>query len=262
MRTALKRVGAVFGLALLLSASMPVWPQEPSSTESPTRAQQFAALPDWRGVWFYEGAQDAGISGILSNDAFRPPIMNPGGPWKDESRAQLFEIFAQSTARKANGWGFPMMMSSLTPLQFVVTPDEVLVLTAYRDLRHIYTDQRPLSAEEDREPSTWGESIGHWEGDTLVIETVAVRRPAVYSQVGPPLSDNARYIERLRKTGADRMELEMMIEDPATLTAPHSFKVAYVRAEGLDRLFYDDFTNDRSELENGVFAILPPKEKQ
>jgi hypothetical protein len=149
-------------------------------------------------------------------------------------------------------------MSGAAPLQFLVTPHETLILNVYRDVRHVYTDGRPLPPEEDRWPTTWGESIGHWEGDTLVIETVSVEEPIKYFFVVPPLSSKARYVERIRRVGPDRIENEITIEDPETLTGPWTQTMAYVRAEGLDRLIHEAFTNDRSAVEGGVFTILPP----
>ena len=149
---------------------------------------------------------------------------------------------------------------SLTPLEFVVTPGQTLIFTIYRDVRRIATDGRALSPLEDRWATAWGESVGRWEGDTLVIETVAVRQPNLFFRA-PPFSEAAKYTERLRMVSPDRIEGEMTIEDPEALTAPWTVRQAYVRAEGLDHLVMDTFSNDRTSLEDGLFAILPPEEE-
>jgi len=224
-------------------------------------APAFAEGEDWNGVWFTEQGAGTQISGFLAADDSRRenqlPLLDRTAPWTEEARTQLEARLAQGAISKSDGWGYPMMMMSLTPLEFVVTPEQVLILTTYRDVRRIATDRRGLSAPEDRWVTAWGESIGRWEGDTLVIETVAVRQPNLFFR-SPPLTEAARYTERLRKTGPDRIEGEMTIEDPEALTAPWTVKQVYVRAEGLDHLVLDTFSNDRSELEDGVFAILPP----
>jgi len=98
------------------------------------------------------------------------------------------------------------MMDGAPPLQFVVTPEETLIFNTYRDLRHIYTDGRAHPPEEDRWPTTWGDSVGRWEGDTLVIDTVSVREPNKYFGISVWLSDGAHYTERLRMTSPDRIE--------------------------------------------------------
>lgn len=145
-------------------------------------------------------------------------------------------------------------------LEFVVTPEQTLILTIYRDVRRIATDGRALSAPEDRWVTAWGESVGRWEGDTLVIETVAVRQPNLFFRA-PPFSEAAHYTETLRKVGPDRIEGELTIVAPEALTGPWTLKQAYVRAEGLHHLVYDTFSNDRTTLEDGLFAILPPEEE-
>ena len=219
--------------------------------------------PDMTGVWFTEQGAGVQISGFLAGDdarrASQLPLVDLDAPWTDEARARFRERLSQAAISKSEGWGYPMMMASLTPLQFVVTPDETLILTIYRDVRRIATDGRPLSPPEDRWATAWGESVGRWEGDTLVIETVAVRQPNLFFRA-PPFSEAAHYTERLRLAGPDRIESELTIEDPQTLTRPWTVELAYVRAEGLDHLVFDTFSNDRTTIEDGVFAIEPPQE--
>jgi len=108
--------------------------------------------------------------------------------------------------------------------------------------------------------SWMGNSVGRWEGDTLVIDTVSVRNPNRYFFSSPPLSEEAHYVERLRMTGPDRIESVMTIEDPVALEQPYTVELVYVRASGLDRLINDAYDNDRSEVENGLFTIVPAAE--
>jgi hypothetical protein len=217
------------------------------------------SLPDWKGVWIAEGLT-ADISGFPPPTARFYKLYGVEAPWNEEGRARFETMLASQGDRKADGWGFPMMMDSAAPLQFLVTPHETLIINMYRDVRHIYTDGRDHPAEEDRWPTTWGDSIGRWEGDTLVIDTVSVRDPTRFFFSSPPLSEQAHYVERLRKTDPDRIESVMTIEDPVTLAEPWVIELVYVRATGLDRLVHDDYDNDRSELDGGIFTIMPPKE--
>ena len=93
-----------------------------------------------------------------------------------------------------------------------------------------------------------------------MIETVAVRNPVKYFYFAPPLSDNAHYAERIRRTGPDSMDIEMTIEDPATLTGPWTVKWKLNREKYVECLVHDAQSNDRTGVEGGVFTIQPPKE--
>jgi hypothetical protein len=215
------------------------------------------ALQDWSGFWIGEGLR-AEISGFPSGGNYK--LLGGDAPWSEEGRKRVEGTRRRQADQKANGWGFPLMMNSAAPLQFLITPHETLIINVYRDVRHVYTDGRSLPGEEDRWPTTWGTSVGRWEGDTLVIETVSVRNPNRYFFSSPPLSEQARYVERLRKTGPDRIESVMTVTDPVALSAPWVVNLVYERAKGLDRMINDDYDNDRSEVEDGLFTILPPGE--
>jgi hypothetical protein len=233
------------------------------SKPSDPRTETFARLPDWSGIWIFEDAYETGISGFpddIGQAAARPRLLiNPADPWTPLGREKMAAMFAGSGTRKAQGWGYPMMMTSPAPLQFLITPEETLIINIYQEVRHIYTDGRDHPQAEDRWVTTWGDSIGHWEGDTLVIDTISVREPIKYFQMVPPFSDEAHYVERLRLTAPDRIETEITVEDPTILAQPLVVKSAYKRTPNLDRLMHDAFENDRSEVDGGAFTILPTK---
>ncbi len=216
------------------------------------------SLPDWRGVWIAEGLV-AEVSGFPGPSA-EYKLLGQDAPWNEQGMARVRVARANQADQKADGWGFPLMMNAAAPLQFLIAPHETLIINVYRDVRHVYTDGRDHPAEEDRWPTTWGDSVGRWEGDTLVIDTISVRDPNRYFFSNPPLSDQAHYVERLRMTAPDRIESTMTIEDPATLSAPWVVELDYVRLTGLDRLIHDAYVNDRNEVEGGVFTIVPPNE--
>jgi hypothetical protein len=219
---------------------------------------QAQSLPDWQGIWIAEGLTPE-ISGFPGQGA-QYKLLGQDAPWSEHGLARVRVAQENQADQKADGWGFPLMMNAAAPLQFLITPHETLIINVYRDVRHVYTDGRDHPAAEDRWPTTWGDSVGRWEGDTLVIDTVSVRDPNRYFFSNPPLSDQAHYVERIRMIGPDRIESVMTIEDPTTLTKPWVIQLAYVRATGLDRMINDDYDNDRSEVENGLFTILPPNE--
>jgi len=115
--------------------------------------------------------------------------------------------------------GMPGIMGQPYPMEFLMTPGQVtIVIEAYNQIRHIYTDGRPLP--EDPDPNFYGTSIGHWEGDTLVAETVGFEQ--IPRGINFPYSDKMKIVERFRLTAPDTMSIETTIVDPEALTAPYS----------------------------------------
>jgi hypothetical protein len=255
----------VFAAALALGmglATAPVLAQEDASPAA--RAEEFARLPYWPGYWVSEYTAGTTISGLAPaflearERGTAPPVFDSlnGGqaPWNEEGRRRWTDLRARAPGLKATGWGFPMMMNAATPIQFLVTPEEVLIINAYNEARHVYMN-RPMFDEADLWPTVLGTSVGRWEGDTLVIETIMVANPSEYFHGAPPLSEEARYVERIRMDG-DRLVSDVTIEDPTTLTEPWTAQVTWLRDEGFDRMIQIDWDNDRTGVgEDGVNTI-------
>jgi hypothetical protein len=259
------------GAVLLISIALASCAQKDSGPGQTTPA----ALPDWSGVWAAEGLPFVGVDGFPFMDADPanvetvPPaltVFNAAAPLNTKTRAAVQTLLAETrgdvgrTPNGATGWGFPLMMQSPPPIQFLVTPQETLILNAYRDVRRIYTDGKARPPVEDRwPPTTWGDSVGHWEGDTLVIETIDVREPREYFGLVLPFTSRARYTERLRRTSPDRIEGEMIIEDPDVLEQPMIVSLAYRREDVVSRLVLDSFGVDRTGFDGEFNTIESPE---
>jgi len=123
--------------------------------------------------------------------------------------------------------GMPEIMGWPYPIEFIYSPGRVTIaIESDSQVRRIYTDGRGHPSDPD--PSFNGDSIGHWEGDTLVVETVALD-PTTEIAPGVGHSDRARIVERIRKTGPDVLEIATTIEDPKVLTAPWTTTRRFVR---------------------------------
>ena len=256
------RLGAALAGAALLMVS-PAQAQGDSEAHA-RRVAAFAELPYWPGYWVSEQYADTTIGGFSGpRPAGAPPIMRLNGfdaPWNEEGKRRQAEAARLRPGRKAMGWGYPMMMDAATPVQFMITPEETLIVNAYGETRHIYTDGRAMPAAEDMWPTVWGTSIGHWEGDTLVVETVQVQMPFTYFHGAPSLSEEAVYRERIRQEG-DHIVTDYVIEDPVTLTAPWKVTIRLAREDAFDRMVQMDFSNDRTGNEDGVNTIEPPTDE-
>lgn len=234
-----------------------------AAQEELSRAERFARLPDWSGIWVIDGAGgEIDVNGYPRRSGLEDwRLLGFDAPYNEETRArfnrELPAILEQSGRLKAGGWGYPIMMEAATPFQFLITPEETLILNFYREARHIYTDGRSLPAEEDRWPTPWGESVGRWEGDTLVIETVSVQQPGIFNIHLPLLSEQARYVERMRMIDPDHIASEFTVHDPATLREPWVVNLVYRRDTDYDRMFHMEFENDRTAIEAGGLTLEP-----
>ena len=199
-----------------------------------------AKLPDFTGVW------EAGLGGGggRAAQAAKGPAANGPAPGAPAGRGagrggpgraagpSLTPAYAAKAKEQPAGPppeenltanclppGMPGIMGQPYPMEFLMTPGQVtIVIEAYNQIRHIYTDGRPLP--EDPDPTFYGTSVGHWEGDTLVSETVGFAQ--VPRGITFPYSDKMKIVERFHLTGPDTMSIETTIVDPEALTTPYS----------------------------------------
>jgi len=115
--------------------------------------------------------------------------------------------------------GLPRVLYSSLPLKIVKAPGELIMLFEYDSLRReIYTDGR--AHDTSLGPSWMGDSIGHWQGDTLVVDTVNLNDKTWLDRVGHPHSDALHIVERFRRINHDHLLDDITIEDPKTYTKP------------------------------------------
>jgi hypothetical protein len=117
--------------------------------------------------------------------------------------------------------GVPRIYFHPFPLQIAMLKDQVVLMYEYdHTVRHVFTDGR--KHPEDAEPTWLGHSIGTWEGDTLVIDTVGQKEGTWIDRVGRAHSDQLHVIEKYRKTAADNLQIEVTIDDPKAYTQKFS----------------------------------------
>jgi hypothetical protein len=115
--------------------------------------------------------------------------------------------------------GFPRIFLHPFPMQIVQTPGEVIMLFEWDSERHqIFTDGRPH--DTNLGPLWMGDSIGHWEGDTLVADTVNFNDKTWLDRMGHPHSEQLHVIERIRRPDHDHLVDDLTFEDPKAYTKP------------------------------------------
>jgi hypothetical protein len=134
--------------------------------------------------------------------------------------------------------------SDFFPQKIVQTADAVFVLSEYMiQYRQIFLDGRPLP--KDPFPSFKGYSVGHWEGDTLVVETTGYKNGLWLDLKGDPLTEEGRTTERIRRPKFGRLEVQLTVNDPKAYTRPWSATRYLTLA--LDNELIEDVCNENNK---------------
>ena len=226
-------IGSVVAVVAVLAVSPVVLAQTPAQPEA-AEVKPTPRLPDGKphlsGVWGRPGAPKRfPMSGLPGEERsifvlWEPPELQP---WARE----ILEVnrtgvkSPESDGRQEldpNYHCFPEGPTRLLtnhPFEFVQLPGRVLILSEKDHwVRRIYTDGR---GHPDGYPITWmGYSIGKWDGDTLVIDTVGINDRTWISELGYPHSDALHIVERIRRVDYNTLEIESVYNDPKAYTKP------------------------------------------
>jgi len=122
--------------------------------------------------------------------------------------------------------GIPEKLSIPDGLKLVQTPDLLIFLFESRTIyRQVFLDGRPLP--KDPQPSWQGYSIGHWEGDTMVIETIGQNGKTWLDMRGLPGTESLKVIERYSRPTIGRINIDITIDDPKAYTKPWTVKLTW-----------------------------------
>ena len=170
--------------------------------------------PDLTGLWHADNGR------YLDNLA-GPGVNVPMLPWAE---AVWKERQANSGRDKPQVRCLPHgipdgMLVSTIPFKILQTPRELAVLQEeFNSYHQIFTDGRSLPV--DPEPAWYGYSIGHWDGDTLVVETAGFKEGSWLDNGGHPHTDALHMIRRLHRVNFGSMDMEVHIDDPKAYPKP------------------------------------------
>ena len=143
--------------------------------------------------------------------------------------------------------GFMQFHTHPQPRKIVQTPAVVVIIyEANYGLRQIYMDGRKLPTGEPQ-PWWYGYSVGHWEGDTLVVETTHIKDLTWLDVEGSPITESGKVIERMRRTSFGNMETEITVDDPKAYTKPWTVKVYHKIAADDEIIEFVCNENERDE---------------
>jgi hypothetical protein len=221
MRNRLGLVIPVLVAALTFSAALlgQTYAQTPAQP-APANAQTVSVNTDISGVW-------NAIRGNYDTASFSKgdPPMTPWGQAQfnaaKPSQGPRGVKLTETTDRvyRCSPPGMPYIYLQLFPMQIVQTPKEVIELFEYdHTVRHIFVDGRKHPA--DLTPSYNGHSIGHWEGDTLVVDTVGLNGKLWLDRVGHPDSDQMHVIEHIHRVDDKTLQVDFTFDDPKSYVKP------------------------------------------
>jgi hypothetical protein len=273
-----RRAARYLGRALLVAACPLAVAGARAGAQAPAGpAAAVPAVPDsatpvvGRGIaghWLmngYKGSNDFADRErvILSADGSPPPLL----PW---ARKLLNERLADSgrgtpfanTLSRCLPGGLPQMLfTGGEGFMIVEAPDRIVFLFHEQNNFRVVRLDQPHVKEPD--PNYMGDSVGHWDGDTLVIDTIGLNDKTTLDQVGTPHSENLHLVERYRRTGAGSLELVLTLEDPAAFSQPWQARATYRAAPAgmlLDEYICENNRNapDVSGYQGLQGALVPP----
>jgi len=137
------------------------------------------------------------------------------------------------------------MISFTGPMRIVQTPRLVAMMyETPNNFRQIYTDGRPLP--KDPNPTFQGYSIGRWDGDTFVVETIGYNTRSLVGRPPYPHTEALRTVERYRRRNFGRMDLELKVDDPKAFTRPWTISTELLYDADTDLLEYVCNENEKS----------------
>jgi hypothetical protein len=147
--------------------------------------------------------------------------------------------------------GMPRLMESPYPIEIVQTPGRVTILhEVAHEVRRFYLDQQH---PKTLKTSFLGHSVAHWEGDTLVVDTVGIDARSFIDDEGSSHSDKEHIVERFHKIdGGRQLEVDTTVEDPVTLEHPYSYKRYFQWRPDVRPSEYICEENNRNAPVNGV----------
>lgn len=206
-------------------AAAPGQPQPAASANAPASTGAFNPR-DLSGLWETDHRGTNGYRGMTTEDAIPPRT-----PWAEalfrsrmtgrdsKEKPGVPPAFGNDPIMECNPYGFPRILFYTDPVEFFQVPGRLLMFfQGQRILREVWLDGRELPKDPD--PRWLGYSVGKWEGDTLVIDTIGFDDRAWLDQYGNVYSSEMRFQERWRRGDRDSLEVVYRLEDPKSYSRP------------------------------------------
>jgi hypothetical protein len=188
---------------------------------------------DFSGIWEISGANAFQGFGLATRPELTPRAMDVIRDRIPSPSAARFHPLAPEVPYahlsndpdyQCNPQGFPKLLIDAEPLEMIMLDDRILQIFQWEHrIRYIWMDGRELPSVENIDyigPAWYGHSVGRWEGDTLIVNTIGLDERAWLDRPGHPVSLNTRIEERYTRVGLDVIEHEMTAYDTELYAAP------------------------------------------
>src|SRR5690349_23574361 len=231
----------IFLATIFLSPALCAQATRPRPAAKSQAPKPQTAAPDLAGLWLRPHASKY-LDAARRFEA-QKPSMTPWAQAKfDSTRGIYSEASPQSIVERLSGAdptyscfppGVPGIYFRVTgdarPMEIINAPARVMQFFEYDHyVRQIWTDGRAHSP--DLAPTWMGESIGKWEGDTLVVDSIGFNDKTVLDSTGHPHSDQLHLVERIRRLDGNTLEDVLTVTDPKAYTKPWSGQLIFTRA--------------------------------
>ena len=177
------------------------------------------SVPNISGVWFTRG-YNRRISPLDGSETPWQPWTKTEFDRRGAAEKQGNPLFDPTAACLPSG--IPRLIAAPYPVEIIQTPDKTVMLHETHHLVRVFHMNSAHPAKVV--PSYMGHSVAHWEGDTLVVDTVGLSTKTQIDEAGTQHSDALHVIERLRKVDERTLEDVFTIDDPKAFTAPWTSK--------------------------------------
>lgn len=201
------------------------------NAETNPKVQVAAAGADFSGVWTRRPDRNIRYAGY----GFSAEEL-PMTPWALEKYQANKPSFGPRSVADTNDPtydcflpGIPRIYVHPTAFEYIHTPGRVIQFFEYDGfVRQIWMDGRAHPKVDDESDRKWmGDSIGHWEGDTLVVDTANFNDKTWLDRAGHPHSEELHEMERVRRIDHTTLQIDLTIEDPRAYTRPISAQMIY-----------------------------------
>lgn len=279
------------GIAWLLAAAMVFGMGAPGRAEAAETSAQIAqgpvippkparlpdGRPNWTGFWAPVGGLlevNIGLGGTPAkpkagpdNRGKLPQLQAPPFSRFSQLKSPYKEQYAKFTADAAAGKvfdpvalcfppGMPRMMVMVYGMEFLQTPGQITITSEWQAAsRRIWLYRSKHPSADDLDPTYAGDSVGHWDGDTLVVDTVGIRQDVPLNYMGLPHGPRLHLVEKFTSKVPGILVDHITIDDPDAFVSPWTDVETYRYRPDLHLEEYECLENNRNVGANGEAAF-------